>query len=451
MTRKISNAAAVLLVSFAWEALASAQAPELGSEEEAAPRFVWSVEGKAHLRRSEENRFPVPFDFSEVGLPPGQPGFLETVDPGTHAEVSTITVVLEGEISSRLAARAKVDLIDLYDRNPTSGDREVDLDEAWIRFGAETEPALLPEQPGVYAKLGKIPKFERQDDRHLESYGLVSTAFNRFEDLGLEIGFDLGRHVYGKVSYTQGNPLFLRDPNALAGDNGVGSASDPHKAPRGSGIVIPYDAEVEGPDFDEPEIGAGIGFRWASPDGFRGVDGLLWGFERELAESVDLEGTFYGGDLDLLRGPWNLFPFPIEGTEKTEFGGNLWLYYDDLSLFLQYVDQELAGLSRTGFEAEVAHRFELPLVAGWRGRQLFPWVAPAVRFSRLDPGFRAPAVTPSPSFAWPWDKIDAGVRMAVVRGLEITAEYSFHEFTLGSGAERSNDELLLTLHWRTSR
>ena len=33
-----------------------------------------------------------------------------------------------------------------------------------------------------------MPKFERQNDRHLESYGLVSTAFNRFEDFGVEAG-----------------------------------------------------------------------------------------------------------------------------------------------------------------------------------------------------------------------------------------------------------------------
>ena len=32
---------------------------------------------------------------------------------------------------------------------------------------------------------------------------------------------DLGRHVYVKVSATQGNPVFIRDPNALAGDNGT--------------------------------------------------------------------------------------------------------------------------------------------------------------------------------------------------------------------------------------
>ena len=32
-------------------------------------------------------------------------------------------------------AHAKIDFIDLYDRNPTSTDRNVDVDEAWIRFG----------------------------------------------------------------------------------------------------------------------------------------------------------------------------------------------------------------------------------------------------------------------------------------------------------------------------
>lgn len=418
---------------------------------EAETGVEWGFEAKAHFRDSEENRFLAPFPFTPEMLPPGaEQGFMETVDPGSSLEVSTFTLLVDGRFSPAITAHAKVDLIDLHDRNPTSGDREFDVDEAWLRFGRETAPALAPERPGVYLKVGKFPKFERQDDRHLESYGLVSTAFNRFEDLGVELGADLGRYLYLKASATQGNPVFLRDPNALAGDNGTDELAGTNPDPElGSGITIPYDAEVESLDADgELELGGGLGVRWSDRGGLRGFDLLAWGYERTLAETVDIEGSFYGGDLDLLRGPLDAFPFPIEGDDKREVGANLWLYLGGFTLFSQVVDQELAGLERSGFETEVAWRFDLPLVAAAGGRQLFPWIAPAVRYSRLEPDFRAPEVTPSPSFAWEWEKLDVGIRLAVLRGIDVTAEYARNELVLASGAKGGNDELLVTLRWR---
>ncbi len=450
----------VRLVLGAWTAAALVGAP-VGAQEAAAeasqdasesPRFAWSVEAKAHWRDSEERRIPVNFPFTPDMLPPGaERAFMATVDPGEHLELSTATLYLDAEWSPALAAHVKLDFIDLYDRNPTSSDREFDVDEAWVRFGRESEPALVPERPAVYLKVGKMPKFERQDDRHLESYGLVSTAFNRFEDTGVELGADLGRHLYLRGTLSQGNPLFLRDPNALAGDNGTPELAGANPEPElGSGITIPYDAEVEDLDADgELEVGAGLGVRWSDASGSNGVDVLAWGYQRDLADTVELNGTFYGGDLDLLLGPDDAFPFAVEGREKRETGANLWLYWGGFSLFSQFVDQELAGLERTGFEAEAAWRFDLPLVAGAGGRQLFPSIQPAVRWSRLDPDFAAPRVTPSPSFAWEWEKLDVGVRLTIVRGIDLTAEYAVNEFTLASGAQLSNDELLVTLRWRS--
>lgn len=422
---------------------------EAAGGDPARPRLDWGFEVKTHFRDSDLNRFPVPFPFTPEMLPPGVPqGFMSTVDPGSHLELSAATLFLDAAWGPALAARLKLDVVDLYDRNPTSTDREIDLDEAWVRFGRETEPALLPERPGLYVKLGKMPKLERQDDRHLESYGLVSTAFNRFEDNGIELGADLGRFVYVKATATQGNPVFLRDPNALAGDNGTPELERPNPEPAlGTGIVIPYDAEVEDLDTDgELELGAAAGVRWANAAG-DGVDVLFWGYERELADTVDLHGTFYGGDLDLLNGPDNAFPFPLDGRDKREVGVNLWLYRGGLSLFAQAVDQDLAGLGRSGLEAEVAWRFELPLLWAVAGRQLFPSIAPAVRWSRLDPDFAAPAITPSPSFAWEWEKVDFGVRLTVVRGIDLTAEYAAHEFVRAAGPA-DNDELLVTVRWR---
>jgi len=435
-------------------------APAAWSEEaDDAPRGVqvdWGLEARAHFRDSEHRRFPSPFPFpADFLLPGAERAFLETVDPGSHFEVSTLTLLFDVRWSDVVVAHARIDAIDLYDRNPTSTDQEVDVDELWIRFGRDPELALPG--PGVYVKVGKFPHFERQNDRHLESYGLVSTAFNRFEDQGDEVGLELGRHAYVRASATQGNPLFFRDPNALAGDNGTEDrdpALHPNPTPElGSGFPILYDAEVEDLDTDgELELGWGLGLRFGDPRGGRGVELLGWGYERDLADTVALEGTFYGGDLDLLNGPFDELGFgaglPISGRRKEEIGVNLWIDFDGFSLFGQWVDQELAGLDRTGWEVEAAWRVDLPLVAATGGQQLFPSIQPSVRYSRLEPEFVGGGPFPGPSVRWEWTKIDYGVRLGIVGGTDLTVEFQDNEMTLASGAKISNDELLATLRWR---
>ena len=419
--------------------------------------FDWGIEAKGHYRDSDLNRFPISFPFSPAMLPVGQEtGFLETVEAGQHGEISVVRLALDATYDDWFAAGLRVDVVDLYDRNPTSEDRKVDVDEAWIRFGQETETARLPDGSGFYVKLGKMPHFERQDDRHLESYGLVSTAFNRFEDLGVEAGVDLGRHFYLKTSITQGNPIFIRDPNALAGDNGIPELlrldnPDPELK---SGIVILYDADVEDFDAEELEVGAALGARFASAGGLVEGEVMLWGHDRDLAEGVDLGGTFYGGDLDLLRGPLNTdFGLLITDSDKREVGLNLWLYAGGFSLFSQVVDQEVAGLDRSGFEVEAAWRFDLPLLGSLRGRQVLPTVQPALRFSKLDPDFEggSPAF-PAASIRWEWEKLDIGVRLELISGLDLTVEYADNGFIVGEGSEsereEENNELLTTLRWR---
>src|SRR5215210_2370799 len=339
------------------------------------PRLDWGLETKANFRHSEDNRFPVPFPFDPSQLPVGQTqGFEETVNPGSHFELSDVTLFVDATWGDGLTAHGKIDFIDLYDRNPTSTDKKVDVDEAWLRFGIEPDPATLPARGGVYLKVGKFPKFERQDDRHLESYGLVSTAFNRFEDAGAELGINLGRHFYAKLSATAGNPVFLRDPNALAGDNGTPAQRQRNPDPElHTGVAILYDAEIEDIDADgNLESGAALGYRFADQEGRNGLDVLAWGYRRKLANRVELEGTFYGGDLDTLNGPIDARPaLPIKDDDKREAGANVWLYLGGFCFFGQYVDQELAGLPRTGIEGELAWRFELPLVWAVGDRQLF--------------------------------------------------------------------------------
>jgi hypothetical protein len=448
---------ACLAVSLSASRLAAQEPPAADDEATTpAPAIKWGVEVKAAFRDSED--FSFPFNFRPADTAPPLALNLRTVDPGGNLEVPAATLFLDATWGEALVGHLKIDTIDLYDRNPTSTDHKVDVDEAWIRFGREYDPGRLPEHSGAYVKVGKLPKFERQDDRHLESYGLVSTAFNRFEDLGVELGLDLGRYVYLKGSYTRGNPVFLRDPNALAGDNGTPAnlpcgltlpcAQAPHPA-LNSGVPILYDAEIEeAGSGGHEETGAGLGLRLSNEDGSRRAELLAFGYQRTLAPRVEMEGSLYGGDLDLLDVPFGTFP-GLDGDEKKEHGANLWLYLGGFSFFSQYVDQEIAGLGRLGYEGEVAWRFELPLFASLAGQQLFPSIAPSFRYSKLDADFTnpPPGRTPAPSFAWDWEKTDAGIRIGIVPGTDLTIEQAHNRFLTARGW-RTNDELLTTLRWR---
>lgn len=450
MFRVVKSLLILSLVASAAHPPLSASERELAAEDGERKRFRIEFEAKAHFRDSDAIAFPLnvgPLDVGD-GNPITIPAVLGTVDPGEHFEFSTANLVFAADWTETISSKLKVDVVDLHDRNPTSEDRQVDVDEAWIRFGHEMEPAEPAEGWGLYLKVGKMAKFERQDDRHLESYGLVSTAFNRFEDLAVELGADFGRNVYVKLTTSVGNPVFMRDPNALAGDNGVPETFDPDREPElGSGIVIPYDAEVEGFDTDNLESGVALGWRMADSSGNRAIDVMAFAYRRDLADTVDLEGTDYGGDLDLLRGPLNQISYALTSDEKSEHGVNLWLYLGGFSFFGQWVEQDLGGLDRTGWEAELAWRFDLAPRWGVGGKQLFSYIQPAVRFSELDPQFGNPAGTPTPSFAWFWEKLDIGLRMGILGGLDLTAEYAANDFVV-AGTTRSADELLATLRWR---
>jgi hypothetical protein len=411
--------------------------------------YQLGAEAKLNFRVSHDARFPVPFPFTPDQLPVGQThAYEETVDPGSHLEVSNLTLLADAGWSDLVAAHAKLDFLNLYYRNPTSTDRRYEITELWLRLGREPRPASAVTVGGAFLKLGKLAKFERQNDRHLESYGLVSTAFNRFEDVGAEVGAD-GSHLYARLSGTVGNPVFLRDPNALAGDNGTPALRQPHPHPAlDTGIDILYDSHVNSISWSHPQLGAGLGLRWAAADGSRGVDVLAWGRRRTLAPAVSFYGTFYRGDLRVLEGPPGFLILPVRNDVKSEAGANLWLYLDAFTLFGQFVDQRLAGLPRRGYEAEAAWRFELPLWLALRGHQLLTAIAPAVRFSRLTNGFHDLLPTPAPSFAWPWNKLDAGIRVGLYAGIDLTAEYADNTFTLAGGAKRHENELLSTLRLR---
>jgi len=434
----------VLLTFLLAAALALGPAPAEGEVD-----VRWSYELKTRFRASDDAAFRLNFPFRPDQIPAGQSGvYLRNVDSDDSIELVTGTVGLDVEWASG-ALGVRLDAVDLDDRNPTSSAEAFDVDEAWVRLGRETETAVPPDGLGGYAKIGKFPRFERQDDRHLESYGLATTTFNRLEDVGVEVGFDLGRYFFIKGSFTQGNPVFMRDPNALAGDNGTPEFQRPNPEPEfESGIVFPYDADVHEVDFEHPETAIGLGFRVTDSVGNRGGELILWGAQRDLAETVEIDGSFYGGDLDLLRGPNNLFEFAITDDRKEEVGASFWLYLDSFSLFALFVDQELAGLDRQASEIEVAWRFELSPRWAIRGSQVLPSIAPAVRYSTLDPDFPAPPITPTPSFTWPWEKWDYGIRLGLFDRTDLTFEYTDNTFTLASGRDVGLDELLLTLRLR---
>ena len=124
------------------------------------------------------------------------------------------------------------------------------------------------------------------------------------------MGGSLGSHVYFRAQLSSGNPTFFRDPNALAGDNGVELPPNPDITLE-SGFPILYHAEVEEIGFDEHLEGGSPRVSASYPRSKTRVDVLGFYYQTTLSEAAHLNGTFYEGDLDLLngRGP----KLPIEG------------------------------------------------------------------------------------------------------------------------------------------
>ncbi len=407
-----------------------------------ADDVVWSASWRLDLhgnyRNSADERFQLSFPFPPDFLPVGQTsGFMETVDAGSHVEASLVSLTLDVGRGDHFAARAKIDGIDLYERNPTSTDRTVDLDEAWIRFGEKPERLRLPSGTSIFVLAGKAPKMERQPVRLLESYGLASTAFNRLEDVQVQVGGSIGRNFYWRGQYSSGNPLFFRDSNALAGDNGIPELLEKNPDPNlKSGFPILYDAEVEGYflDTDHPELGGALGWVWESDDLSWAFDLMAFYYEREMADTVELRGTFYGGDLDLFDAAG--IGLTLDGRDKEETGARLYAEWRKLSLFALYVDQTFAGLGRRGWEVEAG--WELSLRSG-----LMPWIRPALRYSELANDFRGPSQFPAPSIWWDWAKLDVGARMAIHDWADLTVEYSRHDVKIPK--DLNLDEFLVTL------
>jgi hypothetical protein len=402
--------------------------------------FRHRLELRGNYRNSSQERFQLRFPFPPSFLPVGQTaGFLETVNSGSHVELSVAQIRLDADYGSWFGAHAQLHARDRYRANPTSGDRASDVDELWLRFGTRPEFLDRPERTSVFLIMGKFPKSERQPIRVLESYGLAATAFNRFEDVGVMAGGTIGRSLYWRATATSGNPLFFRDTNALAGDNGIAELLTRNPNPRlKSGFPILYNAETE--DYflktENIQFGQGIGYRWMNDAQNAGFDVIAFHYRRAMPYSEELTGTFYGANIDLLDGPNNV-GIPTTGNKKEELGARLYAEWRALTVIAQFTDQTFAGLGRKGEEIEIAYRLELP-------RSLS--LQPAVRWSGLQNDFRGPREFPAPSVWWNWIKVDYGVRIGFQHNIDLTIERAHHNVA----APRKLDlgETLVTLRVR---
>jgi hypothetical protein len=441
---------ACLLVPVA-AAVAQEAAPSPSpSPSPALRRFRLGGELKGHFRHSTFEEVRDQFPFPDFFLPPGQTEVFErTASKGSSLEVSTVNLIGEGDLTPDISTRVEVHFIDLYNRNPTTSDDRIALREAWIRFGRKYESLELAPKTTFYAEIGKSFRFSKQRLRRLESYGLWSTAVGRFEELQLQLGGSAGRNFYWRAAVANGNPLFFRDPNALSGDNGTPERV-PQPTPRPvsgsrpiieSGFPILYDSEPN--DFNiggKFQLGAGLGFRTGNADGTTAVDALGWYFRRNLAEAAPIRGSFYLGDLTLLRGV--LVPLSFSGNKKSEYGLNLEARRGDWRVFAQYVHQDIAELVRSGFEIELAWQRNLNGLFASGDQSVINWIQPVIRFSSIGNDFEVPFNYPAPSVGFDWKKFDLGVRVGIIRGVDFTAEYSRNNMKVPPTLHP--DELLLT-------
>jgi hypothetical protein len=406
--------------------------------------FQSRIELRANYRNSKETRFPLRFPFPPEFLPVGQTvGFEETVDPGPHTEFSVAQIRLDANYGNWFAVHTQFHAQDKYRRNPTSEDRQTDADELWIRFGPKPDFLERPTGSSVFLQMGKFPKMERQPIRLLESYGLAATAFNRFEDVGFLSGGTIGRNLYWRLQATTGNPLYFRDPNALAGDNGIKELLQLHPNPRlKSGIPILYNTETEGYSLrtDHVQFGQGIGYRWQNEGQTFGFDAVIFHYRRSMADEEHLTGTFYGGDLDLLDGPDGFgISLPIHGRRKEETGARVYSEWHGLTAIGQFTKQLFAGLYRQGEELEIGYQIPAHL-------RLVPSVQPAVRWSALQNFFKGPRNFVAPSMWWNWVKIDYGVRIGFAHNVDVTVERARHNIVVPLKLDES--ETLVTLRVR---
>jgi hypothetical protein len=414
--------------------------------EQRGPHFKLGAEVKLDLRHSSFQEFQLAFAAPPSFFEKGDDAlYMRTPAAGTSFEVQDVELSAEAEWTPSFRARLAVHALDLYNRNPTSSAERIEVREAWLLAGTRYDALRPQDGTRVYLLVGKAPRFTKQLDRHLESYGLWGTAVGRFEQLQAQLGGSLGTHVYWRLHAANPNPLFMRDPQALAGDFGTPETVPGHVNPiYQSGFPILYDTQAQDLNWSgHVELGGGAGLRFVSAEDSRGIDVLGWYFERTLEDKARIHGTYYEGDLEMLRGAGGP-TLDYSGHKREEHGVNLQARLAGLRLFGQYVWQELAGLERRGFEADLAYRIPTGGLFVSGDSPMINWIQPALRYSSLDNRFSGPSDFVAPSFFWDWTKLDAGLRVGIVAKVDLTIEYERSQMTLLSGRKITLGELLAT-------
>jgi hypothetical protein len=374
-------------------------------------------------------------------------GFQRTADAGGALELQNVALVGQGDLGLGVSAKVEVHVLDLYNRNPTSSDDRIFVREAWLRFGRKADTLAAGPDARFYVLAGMAPRFSKPTVRALESYGMWATAVGRFEMPQVQLGGRLAGPLYWRAQVGRGNPLYYRDTNVLAGDNGaIGPGTTADAKAYETGFPIFYDAKADDLDtHGQVEWGVGLGLRRVREGGSEavGVDLLGWYFRRRLSDKVPLRGTIELGDLELLRGRG--FPLPFSGRDKWEAGLNVALRHGRWRLDGQLVRQSIAGLVREGFDAELGAVFALPGLFLVGETPVGNWIRPVLRVSIIDDEFGAPLEYPALSVAWDWRKYDLGLRFGLVRDVDLTVEYSRHDMIVPTVGTLHPDEFLVTL------
>lgn len=414
-TYRICSGAAMMVLALTCQARAQQE-----------PHFRIGGEIKFNIRDSAAAEVQVQTPFPPEFIPKGQTAVFErTVSKGSSFELQNLALIGEGDLMSGVSAKFELHFLDLYNRNSTSEDDRVFVREAWVKFHSDGDTPRADEEPQFYLLAGQAPRFSKERFRRLESYGLWGTAVGRFEERQVQLGGAVGSHAYWRLSVASSNPLFFRDPNALAGDNGTSNRAPGNVNPiLESGFPILYDAKAQDLTFNHPaEFGFGGGGRWLQGDKgeTQRLDVLGWYFRRELADEVPLRGTYYSGDLKLLVGTPG--PLPVSGHDKIEWGANVEYARGGIRVFGQGVRQDIAGLPRQGYEIEAAYVFDTHGLFLLNETPAINWIQPVLRLSYIDNRWVTPRIYPAPSVGWDWKKYDFGVRVGIVRGIDVTAEY----------------------------
>jgi hypothetical protein len=374
-------------------------------------------------------------------------GYQRTADAGDAFELQNLALTGEGDLGLGVSAKVEVHILDLYNRNPVSSDDRVFVRNAWLRFGRKAPTLSASRDARLYVLAGIAPRFSKPEVRALESYGMWATAVGRFEMPQVQLGGRLAGPLYWRAQIAKGNPLYYRDTNVLAGDNGaIGPGTTPDARAYETGFPIFYDAKSDDLDtHGEAEWGLGLGVRHVREREQRttGADLLGWYFHRRLSDKVPLRGTTEFGDLELLRGEG--FPLPFSGRDKWEAGLNVALRHGRWRLDGQLVKQSIAELVRRGFDAELGAVFSLPGLFLVGETPVGNWIRPVIRVSIIDNKFEAPLEYPALSVDWDWRKYDLGLRFGVVRDVDLTVEYSRHDMIVPTVGTLHPDEFLVTL------